>query len=124
MVTMKSTPLDAPLFRMDPERGIEYWGCRAVMAGFTVSGDVGDLVPRGLHLDSPAIGASTSTRTVPIASTSQRVRTPTTLPARRTRRNCENAPRYSTQKATSTTTPTQRHHGLGYLQACVTVGHR
>jgi len=57
MVTMKSTPLDAPLFRMDSERGIEYWGCRAVMAGFTVAGDVGDLIPRGLHLDSPAIGA-------------------------------------------------------------------
>ena len=57
MVTMKSTPLDAPLFRMDSERGIEYWGCRAVMAGFTVAGDVGDLVPRGLHVDSPAIGA-------------------------------------------------------------------
>ena len=53
MVTMKSTPLDAPLFQMDPERGIEYWGCRAVIAGFTVAGDVSDLVPRGLHLDSP-----------------------------------------------------------------------
>ncbi|MHB1716899.1 MAG: acetoacetate decarboxylase family protein [Acidimicrobiales bacterium] len=57
MVTMKSTPLDAPLFQMDPERGIEYWGCRAVMAAFTVGGDVADLVPRGLHLDSPALGA-------------------------------------------------------------------
>src|ERR1035437_7397038 len=56
MVTMKSTPLDAPLFQMDPERGIEYWGCRAVMAGFTVAGDVSDLVPRGLHLGSPALG--------------------------------------------------------------------
>ncbi len=57
MVTMKSTPLDAPLFQMDSERGIEYWGCRAVMAGFTVRGDISDLVPHGLHLDSPAIGA-------------------------------------------------------------------
>ena len=57
MVTMKSTPMDAPLFHMDSERGVEYWGCRAVMAGFTVGGDVADLVPRGLHLDSPALGA-------------------------------------------------------------------
>src|ERR1019366_8756215 len=57
MVIWKSTPLDAPLFQMDPERGIEYWGCRAVIAGFTVAGDVSDLVPRGLHLDSPALGA-------------------------------------------------------------------
>jgi acetoacetate decarboxylase len=57
MVTMKSTPLDAPLFQMDTERGIEYWGCRAVMAGFTVRDDISDLIPHGLHLDSPAIGA-------------------------------------------------------------------
>jgi len=56
MVTMKSTPLDAPLFQMNAERGAEYWGCRAVMAGFTVGGDVADLVPRGLHLDSPVLG--------------------------------------------------------------------
>jgi acetoacetate decarboxylase len=57
MVTWKSTPLDAPLFQMDPARGIEYWGCRAVMATFTVGGDVADLVPHGLHLDDPALGA-------------------------------------------------------------------
>lgn len=57
MVTWKSTPLDAPLFQMDPERGIEYWGCKAVMATFTVGGDIADLVPRGLHLDTPAFGA-------------------------------------------------------------------
>jgi acetoacetate decarboxylase len=57
MVTWKSTPLDAPLFQMDPARGIEYWGCRAVMATFTVAGDVADLVPRGLHLDDPPFGA-------------------------------------------------------------------
>jgi acetoacetate decarboxylase len=57
MVTMKSTPLDAPLFQMDSERGIEYWGCRAVLAGFTVRGDISDLVPHGLHLDSPPVGA-------------------------------------------------------------------
>ena len=57
MVTWKSTPLDSPLFQMDSERGIEYWGCRAVMATFTVAGDISDLVPRGLHLDDPAFGA-------------------------------------------------------------------
>ncbi len=57
MVTWKSTPLDSPLFQMDSERGIEYWGCRAVMVTFTVAGNVTDLVPRGLHLDDPAFGA-------------------------------------------------------------------
>jgi acetoacetate decarboxylase len=57
MVTWKSTPLDSPLFQMDPERGIEYWGCKAVMATFTVGDEVADLVPHGLHLDSPAFGA-------------------------------------------------------------------
>lgn len=57
MVIWKSTPLDAPLFQMNSDRGIEYWGCKAVIATFTVAGDVSDLVPRGLHLDSPALGA-------------------------------------------------------------------
>jgi acetoacetate decarboxylase len=57
MVTWTSTPLDAPLFQMDPDRGIEYWGCKAVMATFTVGGDITDLVPHGLHLDTPAFGA-------------------------------------------------------------------
>jgi len=57
MVTAKGTPLDAPLYDMDAVRGAEYWGCRAVIAGFTISGDVSDLVPRRLHLDSPAVGA-------------------------------------------------------------------
>lgn len=57
MVIWKSTPLDAPLFEMDSDRGIEYWGCKAVMATFTVGGDIADLVPRGLHLDEPAFGA-------------------------------------------------------------------
>ena len=57
MVTWKSTPLDAPLFQMDPARGIEYWGCKAVMATFTVGDTVADLVPHGLHLGSPAFGA-------------------------------------------------------------------
>jgi acetoacetate decarboxylase len=57
MVIWKSTPLDAPLFQMSSERGIEYWGCKAVVATFTVAGDVSDLVPRGLRLDSPALGA-------------------------------------------------------------------
>ena len=57
MVTWKSTPLDSPLFQMDPERGIEYWGCKAVMATFTVGDDIADLVPHGLHLDTPAFGA-------------------------------------------------------------------
>lgn len=57
MVTWTSTPLDAPLFQMSPERGIEYWGCRAVMATFAVGTDVADLVPHGLRLDDPAFGA-------------------------------------------------------------------
>lgn len=57
MVTWKSTPLDAPLFQMDAERGIEYWGCRAVLATFTLTEEVADLVPEGLHLLQPAIGA-------------------------------------------------------------------
>jgi len=57
MVTWKSTPLDSPLYEMDSGRGIEYWGCKAVMATFTVGGDVAELVPHGLHLDDPAFGA-------------------------------------------------------------------
>ena len=57
MVTVKGTPIDAPLYEMDEARGVEYWGCRAVVAGFTVAGDVSSLVPRGLHLDTPAVGA-------------------------------------------------------------------
>lgn len=57
MVTIESTPLDSPLFRMDAQRGIEYWGCRAVIATFTVADGVADLLPRGLHLDQPGIGA-------------------------------------------------------------------
>ncbi|MBS1849165.1 MAG: acetoacetate decarboxylase family protein [Actinobacteria bacterium] len=56
-MTETSTPLDAPLFRIDTERGIEYWGCKAVLAAFTLTEPVDDLVPRGLHLDEPAIGA-------------------------------------------------------------------
>lgn len=57
MVTITSTPLDAPLFQMDAERGIEYWNCRALVAAFTVEDDLGDLLPPGLHLDTPAVGA-------------------------------------------------------------------
>lgn len=57
MVNLMSTPLDSPLFRMDTERGIEYWNCRAVLASFTVASNVADLVPRGLHLDDPAFAA-------------------------------------------------------------------
>jgi len=57
MVMWKSTPLDSPLYQLESERGIEYWGCKAVMATFTVGGDVASLLPRGLHLDDPAIGA-------------------------------------------------------------------
>lgn len=57
MVTIKSTPLSAPLFQVDAERGIEYWRCRAVAAAFSIDDDVSDLVPHGLHLDTPAIGA-------------------------------------------------------------------
>ncbi len=57
MVTENSTPLDAPLFSMDVERGIEYWGCKAVLATFTVDDDITDLVPRGLHAADPAFGA-------------------------------------------------------------------
>lgn len=57
MVTETSTPLHAPLFSIDVERGIEYWGCSAVLATFTIDGDVADLVPKGLHPDDPAFGA-------------------------------------------------------------------
>ncbi len=57
MATWKSTPLDAPLFQMDAERGIEYWGCRAVLATFTLTEEVAGLVPEGLHLLQPAVGA-------------------------------------------------------------------
>ncbi len=57
MVNLKSAPLDAPLYQMDADRGIEYWSCKAVIAAFTVAGHVDDLVPRGLHVDSPALGA-------------------------------------------------------------------
>ncbi len=56
-VHVTSMPLDAPLYRLDPERGAEYWGCRGLMSVFTVDGDVSDLVPDGLALDEPAIGA-------------------------------------------------------------------
>ena len=57
MVTRHGTPLDAPLYQMNPQRGVEYWGCRAAVAAFTVAGDVSDLIPDGLHLpDSPPIG--------------------------------------------------------------------
>jgi acetoacetate decarboxylase len=57
MVTRHGTPLDAPLYQMNPQRGVEYWNCRAVAAAFTVAGDVSDLVPEGLHLpDAPPIG--------------------------------------------------------------------
>ncbi len=52
MVTAKSMPLDAPLYQIDPERGVEYWNCRLVAAAFVVDGDVADLVPQGLHLAS------------------------------------------------------------------------
>ncbi len=52
-----SMPVDAPLYRIDAQRGAEYWGCRALMSVFTVDGDVSDLVPDGLTLDEPAIGA-------------------------------------------------------------------
>ena len=46
MVIWKSTPLDSPLFEMDSDRGIEYWGCKAVMATFTVGGDIADQIGR------------------------------------------------------------------------------
>jgi acetoacetate decarboxylase len=57
MTTIKSMPLDAPLYQMDAERGIEYWGCRGVMATFTTTPRVAPLVPDGLHLGDPAIAA-------------------------------------------------------------------
>ncbi len=57
MVTVKGTPIDAPLYEMDEARGVEYWGCRGVVAGFTVAGDVSSILPRGLHVDTPALGA-------------------------------------------------------------------
>ena len=57
MVTVKGTPIDAPLYEMDAERGAEYWGCKGVVVGFTVAGDLSPILPRGLHLDTPALGA-------------------------------------------------------------------
>ncbi len=57
MAQLKSTPLDAPLYQMNAERGIEYWGCRAVLATFTVTGHAAALVPEGLHLGDPSVGA-------------------------------------------------------------------
>lgn len=57
MVTIKGIPLDAPLYEIDSERGVEYWGCEAIAAFFLIDGDVGDLIPEGLRLaGEPAIG--------------------------------------------------------------------
>ncbi|MEX2557709.1 MAG: acetoacetate decarboxylase family protein [Actinomycetota bacterium] len=58
MVTVKGIPLDAPLYEIDAERGVEYWGCKALAAFFTIDGDVSDLLPAGLRLaGDPALGA-------------------------------------------------------------------
>lgn len=56
MVKLTGTPMDAPLYRVDTDRGVEYWGCRAVMAAFALSGDLSDLIPTGLHLPESPLG--------------------------------------------------------------------
>jgi acetoacetate decarboxylase len=53
----RGTPLDAPLYEIDPERGGEYWGCKAVTAIFTVDGQIADIIPDGLRLaGDPPLG--------------------------------------------------------------------
>ncbi len=57
MVKLRGTPLDAPLYQIDTDRGVEYWNCRAVMAAFSIGEDVSDLVPSGLHVPDTPLGA-------------------------------------------------------------------
>ncbi|MDH5816071.1 MAG: acetoacetate decarboxylase family protein [Candidatus Nezhaarchaeota archaeon] len=45
---IKGIPFDSPLYEIDEERGIEYRGCRAITAFFTIRSDVKDLIPEGL----------------------------------------------------------------------------
>jgi acetoacetate decarboxylase len=50
-------PLDAPLYGLDPDRGIEYWNCRAIGAAFLADRGVADVLPGGLRLaDDPPVG--------------------------------------------------------------------
>ncbi|MHB8490888.1 MAG: acetoacetate decarboxylase family protein [Solirubrobacteraceae bacterium] len=46
---VRGTPLDSPLYEFDPLRGVEYWGCRTLVALFTVTGDLAGLLPEGLQ---------------------------------------------------------------------------
>ena len=45
---LRSTPLDSPLYELDPQRGVEYWGCRALIALFTLAGDIAEILPEGV----------------------------------------------------------------------------
>ncbi len=49
----RGMPIDAPLYDIDPVRGVEYWNCRALTAVFTVTGEVTRLIPEGLGPASP-----------------------------------------------------------------------
>lgn len=56
-MTVKGIPFDSPLYEVDPEVGIEYRNCEAVMAAFTIEGNVADLLPEGLVPSSdPPLG--------------------------------------------------------------------
>lgn len=57
MVSGDGIPLDAPLYRLPAGHGAQYWGCRAVLASFTLAGPVDDLLPRGLRVPDTAVGA-------------------------------------------------------------------
>ncbi len=55
MVRGGGIPIDSPLYEVDLDRGAEYWGCKALVALFTTSQPLEDLIPDGLKLvgDSP-----------------------------------------------------------------------
>ncbi|HUY65108.1 MAG TPA: acetoacetate decarboxylase family protein [Acidimicrobiales bacterium] len=58
MVKITGIPFDSPLYEIDAERGVQYVGCEALAAVFTVAGEVGGLLPTGLRLSAtPALGA-------------------------------------------------------------------
>ena len=53
----KGIPLDAPLFEIDPDIGVEYWNCEYVEAFYTLKGPVSALLPEGLApTQDPALG--------------------------------------------------------------------
>lgn len=46
---MRSMPLDSPLYELDPLRGVEYWGCRALIALFSIACDISEILPEGVR---------------------------------------------------------------------------